>query len=81
MSVTTRSPTAHPAVRDLVLLLRAVENEVRAELSHPVGVNPSGYIDRWSHRIVVPPVANDGTAADPDFDDEGDIPDVPIAPL
>jgi hypothetical protein len=73
--------TTRPPFETWLLLLRAVQSEVRAELSRPVGVNPSGYIDRWGHRIVVPPVANDGTAADPDLDDEGDIPDVPIAPL
>ena len=76
-----RTPVTQALFATWLLLLRAVEYEVRAELSHPLRVNPAGYIDRWSQRILVPSVANDGTATDPDFGDEGDIPDVPIAPL
>jgi len=75
------TPEAHPPFATWYLLLRALEHEVRAELSHPLRVNPAGFIDRWSQRILIRPLANDGTATDPDFGDEGDVPDVPIAPL
>lgn len=70
-----------PPFETWLLLLRAVRYEVRAELSQPLGVNPAGYIDRWGQRITIPPVPNDGTAIDPDFDDGGEVPDVPVDPL
>lgn len=68
-----------PPLETWLLLLRAVPEEVRAELSRPLHVNAAGFVDAWGKpRIIIPPVPNDGSAIDPEAGDEGDVPDVPV---
>jgi hypothetical protein len=65
-----------------VLLQYPAGEAVRAELSCPEGVDDSGRICSWSHRILLPDLPLDtfeSSVDDPD-DDGDDSVDVPVAP-
>jgi hypothetical protein len=53
--------------RTWFLLYHRDENEIRAELSLPDNVSPSGHIDSWSERIIIPahPLAERLQTAEP----------------
>lgn len=69
-----------PSFETWMLLMRALHHEVRAELSRPISVSQGGFINAWGQRIILPSMPNDGSAVDPDFGDDGEIPDVPVDP-
>lgn len=72
-----------PEVRQTwVLLQHPAGDVVRAELSCPEGVDDSGRICSWSHRILLPdlPLDTFETSVDDSDDDGDDSFDVPVAP-
>jgi len=57
-------------------LIRATDEALWLELSHPIGLDNAGYVSAWSERIILPrlPVSGGVTPIPDDGEDEGEGP-------